>query len=41
MMLGSINSNTTGVTSGAGTANTSGGHEFTPGFLWVSCCSIF
>ena len=33
--------NTTGVTSGAGTAYLSGAHEFTPGFQWGSCNSIF
>ena len=34
-------SNTTGATSGAGTAHLSGAPEFTPGFLWCSCYSIF
>ena len=41
-------SNTTRSTSGAGTANTFGAHEFTSGFEWGSCsprlgscCSIF
>ena len=29
------------VTSGAGTAYPSGAPEFTPGFQWGSCCSIF
>ena len=33
--------NTTGATSGAGTAYCSGAHEFTPGFWWGSCHSIF
>ena len=33
--------NTTGVTSGAGTAYPSGAPEFTPGFQWGSCYSIF
>ena len=33
--------NTTGATSGAGTASTSGAPEFTPGFHWGSCYSIF
>ena len=33
--------NTTGVTSGAGTAYPSGAPEFTPGFKWGSCYSIF
>ena len=33
--------NTTGATSGAGTAYPSGAPEFTPGFLWGSCYSIF
>ena len=33
--------NTTGVTSGAGTAYPSGAPEFIPGFQWGSCCSIF
>ena len=33
MMFLSFNSNTTGVTSGAGTANTPGAHEFTVVFL--------
>ena len=31
----------TGATSGAGNANSSGAPEFTPGFKWGSCCSIF
>ena len=34
-------SNTTGATSGAGTAYPSGAHEFTLGLLWGSCYSIF
>ena len=33
--------NTTGATSGAGTAYPSGAPEFTPGFQWGSCYSIF
>ena len=33
--------NTTDVTSGAGTDNRSGAHEFTPSFQWGSCYSIF
>ena len=33
--------NTTGVTSGAGTAYPSGAPEFIPGFQWGSCYSIF
>ena len=33
--------NTTGVTSGAGTAYPTGAPEFTPGFQWCSCYSIF
>ena len=33
--------NTTGVTSGAGTAYSSGASEFIPGFWWGSCYSIF
>jgi hypothetical protein len=33
--------NTTGVTSGAETACLSKATEFTPFFLWGSCCSIF
>jgi hypothetical protein len=37
----SFNSNTTGVTCGAGTANLSGASEYRPGFQWGSCCSIF
>jgi len=37
----SFNSNTTRVTSGAGTAYTSGAPGFTVVFLWGSCCSIF
>ena len=41
MMFMSLNSNTTGVTCGARTANPSGAHEFTPGIKWGSCCSIF
>jgi hypothetical protein len=32
--------NTTGATSGAGTAYPSGASEFTPGFLWGSCYSV-
>ena len=32
---------TTAVTSGAGTVEPSGAPEFTPGFLWESCYSIF
>ena len=34
-------SNTKGTTSGAGTAYPSESSEFTPAFLWGSCCSIF
>ena len=33
--------NTTDATSGAGIANPSGAPEFTPGFEWGSCYSIF
>ena len=33
--------NTTGATSGAGTAYPSGAHEFTPSFQWGSCYLIF
>jgi hypothetical protein len=33
--------NTTGATSGAGTAYPFGAHEFTLGFWWGSCSSIF
>ena len=33
--------NTTGATGGAGTAYPSGAPEFTPGFSWGSCYSIF
>jgi hypothetical protein len=33
--------NTTGATSGAGTAYPSGAPEFTPGFVWGSCYSVF
>jgi len=33
--------NTTGATRGAGTAYPSGAPEFTPGFKWGACCSIF
>ena len=33
--------NTTGVTSGAGTAQPYGAHEFTPGVQWGSCYLIF
>ena len=36
----SLNSNTTDVTSGAGTTNHSGISEFSPGFYWRSFCSI-
>ena len=41
MMFVSFNSTTTGVTCGAGTANPSGAHECTAGFLRGSCSSIF
>ena len=34
-------SNTTDITSGSGTAYPSGAPEFTPGFQWGSCCSMF
>jgi hypothetical protein len=41
-MLVSFNSNTTGVTSGAGTANLSRAPEFTPSFQWGTCArSLF
>ena len=30
-----------GNVSGAGTANPPGAHEFTPGFQWCSCYTIF
>ena len=40
MMLVSLNSNTTGVISGAGTVNPSGAPA-SPRFLWSSCYSIF
>ena len=33
--------NTSGATSGAGTAYPSGAHEFIPGFQWGLCYSIF
>ena len=33
--------NTTSATTGAGLAHPSGAHEFTPGFYWGSCYSIF
>ena len=33
--------NTTGATSGLGTAHVTRAHEFTPGFQWSSCHSIF
>ena len=33
--------NTTDATSGAGTVNPSGAHEFIPGLQWGLCCSIF
>ena len=36
-----FNSNTRGVSCGTGTAYPSRAPEFTPGFLWGSCCSIF
>ena len=36
-----FNSNTMGVTGGAGTANLSGAPEFTPAVYWGLCCSIF
>ena len=41
MMFVSFNSNTTGVTSRAGTANPSGTPQFTPRFQRGSCYSIF
>ena len=41
LMFVSFNSNATGVTSGAGPANPPGAPEFTSGFSWCSCCSIF
>jgi len=41
MMFMSFNSNMTGVTYGAGTANPSGAPEFTPSLKWGPCCSIF
>jgi hypothetical protein len=34
-------SNTTGATSGLGTAYPNGAHVFTPGFKWGLCCSFF
>jgi len=34
-------SNTTGATSGPGTAYSSGAPKFTPGFWWGCCCSFF
>jgi len=40
MMFVSFNNNTTGATSGAGTAYHSGAPGFTPRFLWGLCCSI-
>jgi len=37
-----LNSKTTSVTGGTGTANPSGAHEFTPIFVYCgSCCSTF
>jgi len=41
MMFVSFNCNTTGVTSGAGTAKHFEAPQFIPGFKWGSCCSIF
>ena len=41
MMFVQFNSNTTGVTCWAGTANPSGAPEFTPSFKWDLSCSIF
>jgi phage tail protein X len=36
-----VNSNTTGVINGVGTANPSGASVSTSGFQWRSCCSVF
>ena len=41
MIFLSCNSKTTGVTSGGGIDIPSRAPEFTPGYLWGSCCSIF
>ena len=41
MMFVSFNRNKADVTNGAGTVNLSEAPEFTPGFKWSSCCSIF
>jgi hypothetical protein len=41
MIFVSLNSNTTGVTCGAGSSSLSGIPEFTTGFYWELCCSIF
>ena len=41
IMYVSVNSNTMGFTSGAGTDDHSGPPEFIPSFQWGSCCSIF
>ena len=41
MTFVSFSNNTTGVTSGAGTASPSETLEFTPDFKWASNCSIF
>ena len=39
-MLVPVNSSMTGITSGEGTANPSGAHEFNSDFQLCSCCSI-
>ena len=41
MMFVSFNSNTTGVNSGTGSADTTGTSGFTSSFKWGSCYSIF
>jgi hypothetical protein len=41
MMFVSLNLSTTGVSSRTGTSYPSGTSEFTPGFKWCTCCSIF
>ena len=41
MIFVSFNSIMTGITGGAGTANSPQTPEFLPSFWWGSCCSIF
>jgi hypothetical protein len=41
MVFVSFKTNMMGTTNGSGTAYPSVTPEFTPGFMWGSCCSIF